>query len=145
MQTIPESNETLGMQLEAVVRGRTPAMLVTPGEEFPEIPQGMRILDTDVGTWIYNPMVIGSAKIEQMVADGSYGEILGYVEPKPDYGQVVTARQNGIEAKSGVVSPENVEAQAENFQMEFPGAEIDVGEDEEAIRVLMDRILRRQG
>lgn len=123
---IPESPITLNKQVESMSKGNAPAVLVTPGAEMPAIPNGMQVLDSEVGTWIYDPKKLDAEVIQDMVADGTHGELLGHLEPKSDATTVaVQAKEGPVELKTSAVSPENVEAQAQVLQEQFPGSEIE--------------------
>jgi hypothetical protein len=120
---------------------KVPAVLVTPGEMTPKMTKGMMTLDTDVGKWIYDPMRINKQEIISKVEDGTYGEILGHVEPKsPKATQTVAAiMPDGSEAKTSIVSPENVDVQSQILKQQFPKAQIKVGGEELAGQVLDQR------
>lgn len=123
---IPESPITVAKQVDSVAQGNSPAVLVTPGEAIPEIPQGMQVIDSQVGTWIYDPKKLDAEVIQDMVADGTHGELLGHLEPKSDATTMsVQAKEGPVELKTSAVSPENVEAQAQVLQEQFPGSEIE--------------------
>lgn len=139
--TVPESKATLDTQIKAMKAKRLPAVLVTEGEVAPKIPKGMRSVDTNVGKFIYDPLKISKSKIISKVKDGTYGEILGHVEPKSEVTtQTVAAiMPDGTEAKTSVVSPENVQRQAEILKQQFPKAEIKVGGEELASEIINER------
>lgn len=138
---IPEMTQTISMQLDALAGGRTKAVLVTPGAIAPEIPKGMSILETKVGTWIYDPKQLKPYEIKKAVAKNTYGEILGYVEQKgADTPLSVAAIQNGVEAKSALVSPKNLKKQADVLQKQFPEAEVKVAGPQGAMQVIENRI-----
>ena len=121
----PEPLETLNLQLESLVKGRSKAVLVTPGSEMPIVPKGFNQLKSEVGTWIYDPKKLKPFQIKSKVLKNKYGELLGHIEPKSEStGQVVTAIQNGVEAKSSVTSPDNMVKQARVLQQQFPEAEV---------------------
>lgn len=138
--TLPEAPETLGLQVESLAKGRSPALLITPGEAMPEIPRYSNTLKTDLGTWVYDPLKISEKTIKAKVQDGTYGELLGHVEPKSSKAtQTVLAEQGGVEARGSLVSPENVPVQAEILKKQFPEAEIKVGGPELAEKVIQKR------
>jgi len=140
---VPESPETLTLQLNSLAQGNSRAMLVTPGAQTPSIPEGFQSLQSKVGTWIYDPKKLKPYEIKKSVDQGNFGELLGYVEPKsPTATQVVSASQNGIEARSALVSPENVQAQIDVFRKQFPGSEIKVGGASQAAEIIGQRALR---
>lgn len=140
--TVPESAETIGLQMEALQAGRTPAVLVTPGSPMPEIPRGFKATETEVGTWIHDPTKLKTFEIKRDVLRGDFGRHLGHLEPKsPETSQVVSAVQNGIEAKTSLASPGNELAQAQALQRQFPKANIGIGGPEAAPGVLRARNL----
>ncbi len=139
--TFPESPETLELQLKSLKRGLCDAVLVTHGEDMPEIPKGMNSVDTDVGTFIYNSKNVSPLVIKSMVEDDTYHELLGHLEPKSDSANgIVIARKNGIEAKSSIVSPHNIEKQSIILKKQFPGSKIDTGGEDKINEVLNERI-----
>jgi len=142
-ETIPESKKTLQLQMDSLKQNRSKALLVTPGADIPVVSKRFKTLPTDVGVFVYDPMRINPQMIKAKVADGTHGELLGHVEQKSDATtQAVTAvSPDGVEAKSSVVSPENVPLQAKILKEQFPQAKIKVGGEE-----LMKNILeQRQG
>lgn len=122
---VPESPETIAIQLDSLVNGKSKAMLLPPGSQMPELPKGFKALDTEVGTWFYDPTKLGKAQIQSKVVKGNYGELLGHIEPKSNStNQVVSAIQNGIEAKTSLTSHDNITSQAKLLKEQFPNAEI---------------------
>lgn len=143
--TIPESQETLGIQIEALKGGRSKAVLITPGEEMPEVPRGMKAMETEAGTFIFNPLRINPSRIAEKVKNRTFHELLGHVEPKSDEtDQTVTAYQDGIEAKSSQVSDKNLKRQFKSLKKQFPKADIVSGGPEQALMVLEERIRNAQ-
>lgn len=139
-QTAPENPRTLNIQAESLASGRSKALLVTPGEVIPQAPKYTKQLETDVGTWVYDPLKVSEKIIREKVQDGTYGELLGHVEPKSEKTtQTVLAEQDGVEARGSLVSPENVQVQASILKSQFPNAEIKVGGPELAAEVLKNR------
>lgn len=139
--TVPESSETLDIQLNALKNKKIKAILIPPGTNFPKIPQGMQTTDTDVGAWIYDPLELSKDTIEAKSRDGSYGQILGHVEPKSHKTtKTITAIQDGIEAKSSIVSPQNVSNQVQVLKEQFPQAEIKIGGEKLAKQIINDRV-----
>ena len=141
-EVIPESPKTVQLQIDSLKNNRSKAVLLTPGEQLPSnLPKRFKTLQTNVGTWVFDPMKISRGTISAKVADGTHGEILGHVEPKsPATTQVVAALdKSGTEAKTSVVSPENVEAQAKILKKQFPQAEIKVGDQSLGEQILDNR------
>ena len=140
--TVPEAPQTILLQLQAVQRGRIGAVLIPPREQAPGIPEGFGSLKTEVGTWIYDPKQIKESVIAEKVNDGTYGELLGHLEPKPPEGQpsaVVTAKVGEVEAKTSVVSPQRAPEQAEELKRQFPEATVEIGGPEKASEILVER------
>lgn len=142
ISTIPEAPATLEAQVKSLSEGKNKAVLITEGEAMPEYPSIFKSVKTDLGTWIYDPMKIKRGQIEQAVENGTYWKILGFKEPKsPETTQAVTATlPDGVEAKTAVVSPEKIEAQAKELKRQFPDAEIEIGGPEKSSDVLERRI-----
>jgi hypothetical protein len=139
---VPESSATLAAQMDAMQAGRRPAVLVTSGEGMPEVPRGFTTTDTPAGTFIHDPRSPTSDEIAERVAGNTHGELLGHVEPRSERTtQAVVARdpQTGMELQASYVSPENVRAQAAEFQRQYPGARIEAGGAETEARVLQER------
>ena len=138
---IPETPATLDLQIKALKEGRTNAALVTPGAKIPEVPKGMNIADTPAGVWIFNPKKISSVDIANSIKNGTHGELLGYVEPKSEAttATVVAKAPNGVEAKTALVSPENIDLQAKVLKDQFPDSKIEVGGLEKTQEILDKR------
>lgn len=138
---IPESPKTISVQLDSLINRRSKAMLLPPGSQMPELPKGFKSLDTEVGTWFYDPKKLGKAQIQSKVVKGNYGELLGHVEPKSqNTNQVVSAIQDGVEAKTSLTSPENISSQAQILKQQFPNADIVTGGSELAKDIVHARI-----
>lgn len=141
-KTVPESKEALQNQIQAVENGRSDAALITPGAEVPSVPKKLATVNTEVGIFAYDPAKITEGEILSKVANGSYGETLGYVEPKsPKTSQIVTAETpKGQEIKSAMVSPERVDEQIGFLKKQFPDSNIRVGGPEQAEKVIGERL-----
>jgi hypothetical protein len=86
-------------------------------------------------------MKVKASTIKKKVEDGTFGELLGHVEPKNrDSDSIVSAIQDGIEAKSSVTSKKSLMRQANELRRQFPDAEIIAGGPEQALRILEQRI-----
>lgn len=137
---IPETAQTLGLQMKALREGRTRALLVTPGSTTPRVPAGFQTLDTPQGQFIFDPAKVAPEEITQRVQQGTFGELLGLLEPKSQQTtRAVVALQEGVEAKTALVSPKNVQKQIAEFKRQFPGAEIKVGGEDIARDVIAKR------
>ena len=85
----PEKPESLQAQLTAFEEGRKPAVLLTPGESVPALPEDAQIAQVPGrGLLIYK-----DPKILDLALNDRMGEALGYgISEKPVSDQVVTAR-----------------------------------------------------
>ncbi|MEW8187126.1 MAG: hypothetical protein AB2794_19240 [Candidatus Thiodiazotropha endolucinida] len=86
---VPETTETIEAQLKAFEEGRKPAVLLTPGESLPALPEGAQVATIpERGLLVYkDPAVLELAQNDRM------GEALGYgISEKPVSDTVVTAR-----------------------------------------------------
>ncbi|MEW8155381.1 MAG: hypothetical protein AB2765_12455, partial [Candidatus Thiodiazotropha endolucinida] len=107
---VPEKTETIEAQLKAFEEGRKPAVLLTPGESLPAIPEGAQVATIpERGLLIYkDPAVLELAQNDRM------GEALGYgISEKPVSDTVVTARDKDGTVVQDVLTdgrPEVVEA-----------------------------------
>ena len=140
---VPETPETLMKQMETLADGRRDAVLVTPGGETPTPPKNVQPVITKVGIFFIDPARVTPETVQRKVADGTYGDLLGHVEPKPAPGApaaVVTANEGGTEVQTSVVSPESAPAQAAVTQKQNPEAQVTVGGPELADQVVADRI-----
>jgi len=139
---VPERPETIQAQLAAVQQGTRPAVLVTRGEKQPNTPRGMSAVRTSEGTFYYDPKQVSRETLLAKVKDGTYGEVLGHVEPKSEVTTeaVVARAADGTEVQASAVSPENVAKQAEVLQTQHPEATIETGGNELAQKVIQDRV-----
>ncbi|MBV2138596.1 MAG: hypothetical protein KUF79_17450 [Candidatus Thiodiazotropha sp. (ex Ctena orbiculata)] len=107
---VPESTETIEAQLKAFEEGRKPAVLLTPGESLPALPEGAQVATIpERGVLVYkDPAVLKLAQNDRM------GEALGYgISEKPVSDTVVTARDKEGTVVQDVLTdgrPEVVEA-----------------------------------
>ncbi|MCW4344073.1 MAG: hypothetical protein N0E48_12045 [Candidatus Thiodiazotropha endolucinida] len=88
-EPVPETAETIEAQLKAFEEGRKPAVLLTPGESLPALPEGVQVATIpERGLLVYkDPAVLELAQNDRM------GEALGYgISEKPVSDTVVTAR-----------------------------------------------------
>lgn len=127
----PEAPEALAAQLDALAGGRRAAVVVTPGEEMPAVPSGMKSVRTTAGTVIYDPKQVGKDAVRRAVREGRVGALAGHVEESPaEASHVVVARdpETGAEIQSSYVSSvEKATEQARAFAGQHPGAEIVAG------------------
>ncbi|HLL73586.1 MAG TPA: M15 family metallopeptidase [Pyrinomonadaceae bacterium] len=148
-ESIPETPETLAAQVEAMRAGRRPVVVVTPDalrdvSQKVIVPKGMRSFGTpEGGRIIYNPALVDRDDVVRRMDDGTLGELLGHVEPKSGattHAVVARDARTGGEVQSSAVSPENVDAQVEEFRRQYPDAEIEAGGADLAARVLDERV-----
>lgn len=100
---VPEQPGTLAAQLEWVKQGKRPAVLVTPGEAAPEVPEGMATHPTAAGVFIFDPAKTTPAAIDAAVKENKIGALLGYgIDSKPE----------GANATVTVRGPDGTEKQA---------------------------------
>lgn len=140
---VPERPETVAAQIEAMRAGRRRAVLVTPGEELPTVPDGFAATRSHVGTFIHDPRVVSADEIKDMVGAGTHGELLGHVEPRSaQTTHVVVARdaRTGAELQASYVQPENIDAQIAELRRQFPGARIQYGGTGLEKEVIADRL-----
>jgi hypothetical protein len=143
---VPESDETLALQLESVLQPGTveenprAAVLYTKGTAVPELTKEQKktvmpvVLPKTGETLIVNKKrvkeIVGSAsvkKVQEYVEQNGYGKLLGYAEEvgsDTSGSTVLQATKDGVPVVEAVVSPETVEVQAENNEKAF-GPEIE--------------------
>jgi hypothetical protein len=149
--TVAEKPQTIAEQLNALERGQRQAVLITKGESLPAIPSGYFTTKTKEGTFIHK-RELKSKDVRRMVQEGTFGELLGHVAPKPVDGApeaTVAARdEQGNELQTSVVSPELAPLQAQALNDQFPNANIEVGGEETAQNVVEQRenqaVIQRQ-
>lgn len=131
----PEPQQTLQTQLQAVIDGRKPAMLVTPGEQVPEnLPTEFAVADLgrETGFLIYprsQPELLDLAK------SGKLGDVLGYgINEKPAGAtDVVTARDKDGNLIQDVVTDGRPEVEQAAEQVAGPGGTVETRPATEAI------------
>lgn len=142
--TVPEGRAAISGQMEAMRNGERDAVLITPGTPRPPIPPGYRTTKTSEGLFIYDPKFISEKGIKAMVADGTHGQLLGNLAPKPEPGEpvatVVARDAEGKEVQSSVVPPEVAEAQANELAKQHPEAKIEIGDENLAAKVIAERL-----
>jgi hypothetical protein len=148
--TVPEAPETIAAQLEALREGRgnRRAVLISSGEQMPATKgalesQGLAVTETDVGTFIHSPRAVSRKQVRQLARDRRHHELLGIVERKSESTtETVVARdpETGTELQAAVVGPENVPAQADELQAQFPGASVNVEAANDVIAARLDEV-----
>lgn len=145
-QSAPETPYSLKRQLAALKQGRRGAVLVTPGEQIPVMPKGHTATSTEKGIFVHDPRKVSPTEIRQRAADGTYNELLGYVDAEgANTVLAVTARdKRGREIISAYASPENAGAQARELKRQFPDAEIEIGGNSQESGVVRSRAASEQ-
>lgn len=131
----PEPQQTLDAQLQAVIDGRKPAMLVTPGAQIPEnLPTEFVVADLgpETGYLIFprsRPELLEAAKAGQL------GDVLGYGTNEKPAGatDVVTATDANGQVIQDVVTDGSPEIEAAAEQVAGPGGSVTQRPAEEAI------------
>jgi diguanylate cyclase (GGDEF)-like protein len=147
---IPETPITLNAQMQALSDGRKSAVLITPGESMPEIPQGMIATHTPVGTFIH-PVSISQESVLDVALMNNYHGLLGLVSPRPLEGEpavtIVAQDKDGNELQTAVVPPEDARLQRFEFKKIYPHAIISIGDENLNKAVLSHRAdeIERQG
>lgn len=108
---VPEKKETIEAQMRWLVAGRKAAVFLPPGSFTPELPKGYARIETEIGVFYYNPLMLDPLQIDAASELGKIGLILGYgVEEKPALvdviGAVVIRDSTGYEKLSIAVSQE---------------------------------------
>lgn len=112
---VPERPETVAAQMDWLNNGKRSAVLLTPGEEIPALPEGTELHPTDAGTFVYNPEKTSPEKIDEAVANNTVGDLLGYgisEKPAPEdvSGVVVIRDANGVEKQAVVTDQRHLDS-----------------------------------
>lgn len=75
LQMLPESTNTLQVQMKALANGKRKAVMLTDGEHVP-IHDGFKTIDTNDGTLVFDPK--RQAEVSKAVASKRFNHILGY-------------------------------------------------------------------
>jgi hypothetical protein len=139
---VPERPHTIAAQMEALQAGRRKAVLITSGEDVPEIPRGFVATETHKGTFIHDPKRVSMVEVRAHVERNADGALLGHVGPKGARTTVsVVARDaKGREIQTSLSTPENVGKQVHEFHKQYPKARIEVGDLTDAGHVIDDRV-----
>lgn len=136
--TVAESPKTLQAQTDALAAGTNPVVYFPKGTgNLPEPPENAQVTvvpgnKPGAGTY-YHTSDVKPTQIKKAVANGTYGDLLGYEQPKGEAlaGQpvAVTARTPDGEAKAALVdqaNPEATQAQTATLQKQFPNATVGI-------------------
>ena len=136
--SLPESKETLAMQLKQLADGKRSAVFVAEGSPKVFVPRGMNTIPTQEGRIHFNPKFMTADHVRQAVANGRLNDLLGYVQNKTEAldnslrsGEmpkfVVSRDEDGIEQDAAAVSPDRVHEQAQIFaQRAKPGSKVGI-------------------
>lgn len=151
MESIPESNVTLQLQVDALAAGTNFVVFFPPSAKWiPTLPDNADVVfvTEDVpgkGTYFFNPQFVLEKVITDHARQGTHGELLGFVQDKLEVvkgvpGVMVARDRNGIEIRAACVDVSNVSAllkQKAILAFQFPDASIKV----ETIQdLLMERL-----
>ena len=136
---VPERPADVEAQVAAMVAGRKPAVLLTPGETLPKIPKGYRSVKVPRGTLIVPEGEVGDALIKQGSSDRTLGLALGYGRgQKAPTEQVVTARDAKGRVVGDIQSPPNWRVVKAARELAGPGGSVEM-------RTVADALAERQG
>lgn len=138
---VPEHSGTITAQLEAVVAGRKPAMVLPPGSKVPDVPEALadtsfRFKDGTVVIW--NPKSgITLEQVKQAKMQNKLNEILGWPASKQQVAAAVekgetpvvvtaTNKATGAERETVVASTSTVEKAVEAVKKHHPDAVVEV-------------------
>lgn len=134
---VPEKPETIRAQVEAMLAGRKPAVLITPGEEMPKVPEGYQAVDVPRGTLILEKG--DDVTLRQAQSDRTLGHALGYGRGSiPAINRVVTARNSGGVVVADIQSPPNWRVLKQARDLAGPGGTVEK-------RTVEDALAEREG
>jgi hypothetical protein len=147
---MPETAETLEAQIDLLIQGKKPAVLVTPGAAMADGQSPAKVVEANpnlaalevdgVGTFVYDPARMPESEVIAAVENQAYGKILGMgQESKPVGGTDVLQTKNaeGTPVMDEVVTAETLpQARAAAEKVVPEGGSIEVKPAEE---VLADR------
>lgn len=112
--TVPEQPQTLAAQMDWLQQGKRNAVLITPGEDMPALPEGTEVHPTEAGTFVYDPKRTSPEQIDKAVDENKIGDLLGYGIPDKPTGEiagVVTIRgKDGAEKQAVVTDQEHLQS-----------------------------------
>jgi hypothetical protein len=140
MNPIPETFNTLQMQVDALAAGTNPVVYFPPGiDRLPVLPGNAQSTviygngDGD-GTYYFSPFHTTAENIHAAVRAGLHGKLLGFVQSKDEValgypGVLVVRDLFGCEIKAAAVDVNNLTAMAAQksiLAFQFPGKSITV-------------------
>jgi hypothetical protein len=140
MNPIPETFNTLQMQVDALEAGTNPVVYFPPGvERLPVLPRNAKatiiLREADgAGTYYFSPRHTTEENIHAAVNAGLHGKLLGFVQSKEEVAQgypglLVVRDSFGNEIKAAAVDVNNLTAMAAQksiLAFQFPGKSITV-------------------
>lgn len=136
MIPFPETRQTIGLQIAALQSGLKPAVLITAGNDAPDV-DGFTTTKTPAGIFIHQ---MKEKQVVDAEKTGFWGHLLGHVIEHSEHTRlVVFAFKNGMECQTSLVDEEHMEAQKAQFRHIWPGAEIITGGESLAQRILIHR------
>lgn len=134
-QVIEESRETIDAQMQSLVNGTIPCVMLPVGSSYiPKTPEGfesVKVSGPGAGTFLFNPKMLSADIIRQAAEEGTHGTLLGHLQLKKALSSnawcVSAVLPSGVVVQDSVVSvgdPELLEAQKRVLRQRHPGAEI---------------------
>jgi N12 class adenine-specific DNA methylase len=136
---VPETPATINAQVKMLTDGKRDAILITPGEAVPAVPEGHAIVKTAKGMVVYNPTKVDRKSIIAAANNDTLGTILGYGTPaKPapgtEVGAVVVRSPEGVEKQGVLTDKESLPAvTAAAEKVASPGDKITIEPEKEVI------------
>jgi hypothetical protein len=134
-KTVPESFETLKLQVKYLAEGTNPIVFFPSNTNvMPKLPDNMRSLIRKEGVYYYNPTFLSESLITEAVEKGMGWLLLGFAQNKSEAIKskvpiAITVRdQNAKEIKTAIVDssiPELAQMQAYIFGQWFPYCRIE--------------------
>jgi hypothetical protein len=130
-RTIPETYETLNMQVDYLEKGTNPIVYFPPNtQKMPKLPLNAKFFSTKVGVFYYNPKFVTEQIIKDSLEKGMEWLLLGYVQNISDAIKsgnpitVVARDGEGREIKAALIEGRQdlASMQAFIFYQWFPGS-----------------------
>ena len=146
--TVPESIETLQLQVAYMEVGTNPIVFFPSGARFiPKLPSNSRSYKHEVGDFYYNSKFMNEKVIEESVNKGFLWLLLGFAQDKREALKgspiaIVSRTPEGIEIKTAVIDGNNdrlCKTQAFMFYQFFPNSIVTA---ETGAGVIVERLYR---
>jgi hypothetical protein len=153
---IPESPETLRLQVKALEAGTVPVVMfppATPKDSIPTLPEGMGWVELSkvigAGLYYYNPKLVSLFQVWKAARDGTHGTLLGHLQDITEVFDGEPVAVQAVEPGTGTIQdslvdslkPGLVLAQAAVLRKRFPGCEIRI----RPLKEVLSERLRDQG